>query len=685
MTDTPSEGPRRTSSIVWSAVAVCVATWLGSELTLALRFPETGAAILFPPYAVLTAALLLTSPREWWIYVAASFIGHMLVDWRIAEPSRAWYAAGTEVANAIRALVAAELWRLVRARRPRLDTFEDTAILLVIAGLLAPLAGAIVGALMVLGFGAGSVAAGAFWRVCLAWFLANAVAGVTLLPLLLSAAERLDAWRRRYNAAHVVELLALGTGLIVVSVLALRSDGIDHAGIPVRLVPLPFLLWAATRFGPGVTSAALIVVTGCAIGGLMTGSGPFAAIPPDDGVLALYLFLAFLAVPCLLLAALVREREQALMALREAEQRYRLATSAATVGLWDWKVATGEVYSDPVITSSLGYRDDEVEHSPAGWQALMHPADRTRLLAEATAYVEGRAPKFELEFRMMHKNGSERWFFTRGGAAANGQHLQRVIGTTIDITDRKRTEMELQERRRELSHLGRVATIGQLSGALAHELRQPLTAILTNAQTARVLLSKKRPNLDELRVILAEIEEDDVRASEVISSLRQMLKKGESSLQPLHLRDIVQGSLDIAHADIVARAVAVERRFDGSLPQVRGDRVELQQVMVNLVLNACEAMGGQPLGERQLTVGTTCDDTGLVVAYVTDRGTGIIQRDPEQVFQPFVTSKEDGLGLGLAICQTIASSHQGRLWATNNPGGGATFFLGLPPYSPPGA
>ena len=683
MTDTPSEGPRRTSSIVWSAVAVCVATWLGSELALALRFPETGAAILFPPYAVLTAALLLTSPREWWIYVTASFIGHMFVDWR-AEPTRMWYAAGTEVANAIRALVAAELWHLVRGRRPRLGTFEDTAILLVIAGALAPLAGAIVGALMVLGFGGATIGPGAFWRVCLDWFLANAVVGVTLLPLLLAAAERIESWRRRYTATHILELVVLVTGLIVVSVLTLRSDEIDHGGIPVRLVPLPFLLWAATRFGPGVTSAGLLAVAASAIAGVMTRTGPFATAVGDEN-LALYLFLAFLAVPCLLLAALVREREQALMALREGEERYRLATSAATVGLWDWKVATGEVYSDPVIMSSLGYTDHEVEHSAAGWQALMHPADRSRLLAEATAYAEGRAPKFELEFRMMHKDGTERWFFTRGAATGNGQHLKRVIGTTIDITDRKRAEMELQERRRELAHLGRVATVGQLSGALAHELRQPLTAILTNTQTARILLSKKRPDLDELRTILAEIEEDDIRASEVISGLRRMLKKGDSSLEPLQLSQVVQGSLDIAHADMVARGVAVERHFDGSLPAVRGDRVELQQVMVNLVLNACEAMSHQPLGERQLTVGTTCDDTGLVVAYVTDRGTGIIQRDPEQVFQPFVTSKEEGLGLGLAICQAIASSHQGRLWATNNTGGGATFFLGLPPYSASGA
>src|SRR5688572_26805817 len=685
MTDTPSEGPRRTSSIVWSAVAVCVATWLGSELTLALRFPETGAAILFPPYAVLTAALLLTSPREWWIYVAASFIGHMLVDWRIAEPSRAWYAAGTEVANAIRALVAAEVWRLVRARRPRLDTFEDTAVLLVIAGLLAPLAGAIVGAVMVLGFGGGSLAAGAFWRVFLAWFLANAVVGVTLLPLLLTAAERMESWRRRYSAAHVFELFALGTGLIVVSLLTLRSDGVDHAGIPVRLVPLPFLLWAATRFGPGVTSAALIVVLSSAIAGVMRATGPFAATPGTDGVLALYLFLAFLAVPCLLLAALVREREQVLIALREGEQRYRLASTAGVVGVWDWKAPSDELYVDPVIKAALGYADHEVKHTVSAWNSLFDPVDLDRMHADSLAYAEGRTPKFEAEYRMRHKNGDVRWFFTRGMMVSNGGKTTRIIGTTMDITDRKRAEMELQDRRRELAHLGRVATVGQLSGALAHELRQPLTAILTNTQTARVLLSKKRPDLDELRTILAEIEEDDVRASEVISGLRQMLKKGDSSLQQLHLSEVVQGSLDIAHADIIARAVAVERRFDGSLPRVRGDRVELQQVMVNLVLNACEAMSGQPLGERQLTVGTTCDDTGLVVAYVTDRGTGIIQRDPEQVFQPFVTSKEDGLGLGLAICQTIASSHQGRLWATNNPGGGATFFLGLPPYSPPGA
>ena len=798
----------RTGATALSALGVCIATWLGSEFGNVVRFPDTGAAILFPPYAVLAAALMLTPRRQWWIYLLASFVGHMRGGLLLFTPDAA-IAASTEVANATRALVGAEAWRRVRRGAPRFDTLDGTAIFLLIAGVVAPIAGATVGAAVVVLHGRAGVGANAYWRVWGAWFLSNAIIGVTLLPLLLVAAHKARRWPRRLPLARQAEIALLAVGLVIVSAIALVGGGRSAAGLPMRLyAPLPFLLWAATRFGPGATSASVLVVAGSAIVGVFNGWGPFASSPTDDGVLSLYLFLGAVSLPCLLLAALVKEREQVLAALSEGQQRYRLATDAGAVGVWDWTLQTGELYVDPNMKAAIGYGDDEIRNHIDDWTRHVHRDDVGHALSAVESYVAGRTPAIEVEYRMVHRDGSTRWFMTRGVAvrgtdnrpirligtstdvterrcaqeavregeermalaatSANlgfwswnretnaiwiSEHGKRLcglpladqptwddlaacvhvqdrddvreacaavvegrapakkefrivrhdgetrwvsvrgrfelqgsgspihMGVVVDVTERKLAELELHERRRELAHLSRVATLGQLSGALAHELRQPLTAILSNAQTAQRLLAKRRPDLEEVRAILNDIENDDARAGEMIRRLRALLKKGEASFEPLHLGTVVQDALDIAHADVIARSVVVVKEIERKLPRVYGDRVELQQVMVNLIMNACEAMADKPRSERRLTVGTSCDESGFVVAYVVDRGTGIQEQPLEDVFQPFVTSKRDGLGLGLAICRTIAATHHGRLWATNNDGGGATFTLALPPYT----
>ncbi len=253
-----------------------------------------------------------------------------------------------------------------------------------------------------------------------------------------------------------------------------------------------------------------------------------------------------------------------------------------------------------------------------------------------------------------------------------------AVITNSDITSRKTAEQEAREQRQELAHLTRVAMLGELSGALAHELNQPLTAILSNAQAAQRMLSREPVDMTELREILHDIAVDDRRAGQVIQRLRAMLKNDEPKLLPLDINELIKEVLSIIHSDLITRNIAVITELTPGLPPVYGDRVQLQQVLLNLIFNACEAMSGRPARECRLTLATVRDGTAAVRVSVVDRGTGIPPDQLERVFAPFFTTKEHGLGLGLPICRSIAVAHGGRLWASNNQDCGATFHLILP-------
>jgi PAS domain S-box-containing protein len=252
------------------------------------------------------------------------------------------------------------------------------------------------------------------------------------------------------------------------------------------------------------------------------------------------------------------------------------------------------------------------------------------------------------------------------------------ITTIRDITERQRAQREAQEQRQLLTHLGRVAVLGELSGALAHELSQPLTAILSNAQAARRMLAREPVDLHEIDEILEDIASADRRAGEVIRRLRAMFKRGESNRQLLDLNEITRDVLDFARSDILTRHVQVTTKFAPDLPQVRGDSVQVQQVLLNLIVNGCEAMIGNEPNDRALVIETSVVDHETVGISVLDNGSGIRPDILDQLFEPFVTTKHQGLGLGLTICRSIATAHGGQLWAGNNQDRGSAFRLLLP-------
>jgi C4-dicarboxylate-specific signal transduction histidine kinase len=239
-------------------------------------------------------------------------------------------------------------------------------------------------------------------------------------------------------------------------------------------------------------------------------------------------------------------------------------------------------------------------------------------------------------------------------------------------------ELEIARQRNQLAHLSRVNMLGELSGSIAHELGQPLTAILSNAHAAQLLLKQSEPDLNELRDILGDIVADDERGGEVVHRLRLLLRRGEIQFQPLSANEVVVDVLKLLHSELIERGVTAHCNLAPSLPVLQADRVGLQQVLINLITNACDAMADMPRETRALTIRTGLADDDFVLVAVCDAGPGIAAGKLEQIFEPFFTSKTNGMGLGLSVCRTIINAHGGKLWAENNPGRGTTFNLLLP-------
>ena len=253
-----------------------------------------------------------------------------------------------------------------------------------------------------------------------------------------------------------------------------------------------------------------------------------------------------------------------------------------------------------------------------------------------------------------------------------------IAGLLAQRAWRRRSEREAVQLRQELTHAGRVTMLGQLASSLAHELNQPLGAILRNAEAAELFLQSDQPDLEELRAIVADIRKDDQRAGEVIDRLRALLKRRHLDPRPVMLSELVDEVVTLTRTDSATRHVGIEIDVPRDLPFARGDRVHLQQVLLNLLLNGMDALAGVTDGERLLTVRARAAGNGFVQVAVRDNGHGIPDDKLGRLFEPFFTTKLQGMGLGLPISRTIVEAHGGKIWAENNTGRGATFRLTLP-------
>ncbi len=358
-------------------------------------------------------------------------------------------------------------------------------------------------------------------------------------------------------------------------------------------------------------------------------------------------------------------------ALQASEERYRAVVESQTELVCRYLPDTTLTFVNEAYCRFFGRAREEligrrfVELIPESSQAVA--------LDEVASLVrEPRVCTYEHE--VILADGAVRWQqWVDSAIVASDGRVTELQGIGRDITDRKRAEEASQK----LAHASRLAVMGELTASIAHEINQPLGAILSNADAAELLLEAGPGRLEEVRRILADIRKDDLRASQVIRRMRELLGKRPLERQPLDLNDVAAGVLQLLGADAARRGVALEIELAPGLPAVHGDRVHLQQVLLNLLLNGMEAMADTPASRRRLAVRTAPDDTGVGVA-VTDSGPGIPRERLPRLFDSFFTTKQDGMGLGLSIARSIVEAHGGRIWAQNRPDGGATFRFTVP-------
>jgi PAS domain S-box-containing protein len=373
------------------------------------------------------------------------------------------------------------------------------------------------------------------------------------------------------------------------------------------------------------------------------------------------------------------EAEQALRALNETlEQRVEAETRER---LHIWNVSedlllvsdlAGRFLSvNPAWTTVLGWPEAELLGRSSQW--LLHPDDAGKALAGAARIAARRTPA-SIEARYRHKNGAYRWISWR--AVLDDE---RIYGVGRDVTELKETEGRLHDARRELAHVARRTTLAAMTASIAHELNQPLAAIVTNGSVSLRRLAAAEPDLGAVRASLERIVDDGHRASEIIASLRAMLGKDEQESVHLRLNDLVRDVLALVQGELDRHRVGVYGELADDLPEIVGERVALQQVLLNLVMNAIDAMSALTERSRLLSIRTHRHEAGGVQLSVSDCGAGIDPKDLSRVFEAFYTTKPQGMGMGLYICRSMVEAHGGRLWAEPGLPHGASFHVQLPP------
>jgi signal transduction histidine kinase/integral membrane sensor domain MASE1 len=652
---------------------------VGNAIGSMLRYPDIGAAVFFPPYAALTAALVLSPRRQWIWYIGVGTAAHFLTHW--PRWSASWVLLA-DVANIYRAIVAAVLLRQLFKGPPRLDGVADVARFVFAAAIVAPAIGATLGAANVVLHGGSAT----YWQPWRAWFMSNALTGLTMLPTFVLGAEYLMKsrmgvleWRRVTETASLVAALALTSAIAFLA----PSGSRWHFAL-FLYAPLPVLIWTALRFGPTAACGALTIVSIVAILSADRSAGPFFVSSPDERMLIVQLFVLLSALPVLAIVGISGARQRVVQL-----HRALLASLHDHVAILDahgvivevnesWRRFADAAVGAPYHAACIGDNfvraciDGDAEHGGPGKRA----ADG------ATNVLAGDVDRFEMEYDCHHGDSLRR-------CALSVERLERPDGGAVviraDATARYQAEREIEEQRRQLSHLARVASLGQLSGALAHELNQPLASIASNAEAARVLLSRESPDVSELDLILRDIAVEDRRAALVIRRLRGLLKRGETRIQPIDAGELVDEVLELAHAELLARHVAVRVVVSPVLPRLLVDRIQLQQVLLNLILNAAEAMLTTGAADRAIRLVVQSEPGANLRFSVSDCGTGIPASVVDHLFEPFVTTKPQGLGLGLSISRAIVGAHGGRLWAENNADGGATLHCVLPSEAHAGA
>jgi signal transduction histidine kinase len=391
-------------------------------------------------------------------------------------------------------------------------------------------------------------------------------------------------------------------------------------------------------------------------------------------------------------AKLVRAQQ----ALRRSEAYLAEAQKLSHTGSFAWEVSSGKIYWSEE-TFRIFECDLSIEPSLNLVLQRTHPEDRA-LVREATDRVSNERKDFDLEHRLLMPDGSVKYLRVVGRLSINESGSLECAGAVADLTEHKRAELKMRQMHGELAHMTRVLTLGEMTASIAHEINQPLAAIVTNGNAGLRWLSVDSPDLEQTRQAIRRIIRDGQRVSEVISRMRALFKKAPTLEEPLELNEVIQEVLTLTENEVQRNGVLLRARLTADLPLVTGDRIQLQQVILNLVLNAIQAMGGVAEAPRELELisektrpsqkgpktenddenGPASAECTEVLITVRDSGPGFDPQNIDRIFNAFYTTKSQGLGMGLSISRSIIEAHGGRLWAKANAPSGAVFQFTLP-------
>lgn len=781
------ELPMRTRAVV--ALVLFLACFYCAYL-YGMGFSAQMSAPFWFPDTVLLTAVLLTPWRYAWLLLIATLPIRLFV----AVPTDAplWFLLTAFANDSIKALASAWCIRRFVPDLSKLGRLRESGFYALFAVVLVPAASALVGA------GCRHLLGHDFWPAWLQWFMGDALANLLLTSAVLHWWNFLRRLPLPVAPRQVTEGTLLFLGVAVTSWFALGAQrGSEVNATALVYAPMPFLLWAAVRFGQRGAASMLFIVACFAIWSTAHGHGIFVTKSIPESVLGVQLFLFVVGVPVLALAALSEERLHFAEELRLSEERYRDVVESQTELVCRYKVDTTLTFANEAYCRFFGKRREDLigrrfltlipeESHPAvlmavremveakqritqehqvlrpdgsiGWmQWDDYPifseqgelqelqgigrdiTDRWRVQEALRQSEEKFAGAFhaspnaisinrvkddtfvdvnerwEALFKISHEDAIGRTatelgirtsredherirLAIEGRIALRNQELQlhRADGTPCwvsvsyelinlggepcylgiiqDITERKRVE----EAWRNVAHSSRLALIGELTASIAHEINQPLGAILSNAEAAEMMLNQPTPPLDQVRVILGDIRRDDLRASEVIRGVRALVSKRKPESQPLDLQAIVGEVLSLVRPDALRRGVKLMSEIAETPPGLLGDRIQIEQVLLNLVLNGMDAMSATPVGNRLLRIRSSNEGVRGVEVSVSDTGHGIPPDRLPRIFESFFTTKEHGMGLGLAMVRSIVELHRGHLTAENNPEGGATFRFSLP-------
>jgi PAS domain S-box-containing protein len=373
----------------------------------------------------------------------------------------------------------------------------------------------------------------------------------------------------------------------------------------------------------------------------------------------------------------ITERVRADVTLRQREARIQLATESANLALWVYDPERDLAWMSDRGRIIYGFAPDE-SISRTSFFLSVHPEDREGMVAAFDRALALRET-FEIEHRIKATRGDTTWVIMRGRGLYDEQgKVLELIGVTVDVTAQKKVHLAAQVHRDEMAHLNRVAVMGEIAVSLAHELSQPLTAIISNAEAGKDLINARDANFSELQELLSDITADGHRAGEVVRSIRRMGRKTTAVREVLSLNDVVRNVIHMLRPEAVLHSCELMPLLDPNLPVTRGDPVGLQQVIINLIVNAIDSMRRTSNELRRVEIATKVNAEDTVELSVRDFGTGIAEDSESRLFEQFFTTKSDGLGMGLAIARSIIHSHGGTIKGENAEYEGAIFSFTLP-------